>query len=171
MSNVSPAVGAAASAVEQKMLDETRAEVGIADHKSSMVLAALGIGFGALLGALLANDWRPSTLEGASEVAWWVAAAFSLGAVVCAGAAVWPRYTKADVSKGIYYWGHVATYNTLSEFETAMGQHPPAQGDRTRHQLWRLSKIVDRKYTLVRAALVLAALAAPTFLLAAALDG
>ena len=39
--------------VELVILAEARREVGAADHKASMVLAVLGIGFGALLGGLM----------------------------------------------------------------------------------------------------------------------
>ena len=66
------------SRVEDVMLAEARAEVNAADQKASLVLAALGVGFGAVVGGLLARDWEPSDLTGFGEVLWWIGAALSL---------------------------------------------------------------------------------------------
>lgn len=155
------------SEVELAMLAEARNEVGAADHKASMVLAVLGIGFGAVLGGLIARDWTPGELNLTGELLWWTGALTAAASVVSAAAAVWPRFTLPPKSRDVFYWGHVATYQNLEELDTALDRHPPRLEDRTRHQLFELSRIVARKYTCVRAAMRLSMVAAPLFLFAA----
>ena len=60
--------------VELSILAEARNEVGAADHKASMVLAVLGIGFGALLAGLIARDWSPTELDVPGRTVWYVGA-------------------------------------------------------------------------------------------------
>lgn len=154
------------SDVELAMLTEARNEVGAADHKASMVLAVLGIGFGAVLAGLIARDWSPAELNPAGTVLWWTGALAAVSSVVAASSAVWPRFTLPPRSEVVFYWGHVATFRTLPELEDALDEHPPRLEDRTRHQLFELSRIVARKYSCVRIAMQLSAVAAPLFLLA-----
>lgn len=136
--------------VEEAMLTEARAEVGAADHKASMVLTALGVGFGALLGGLLAGDWAPQQLSSGFEVVWWVGAASAVAAVASASLAVWPRWDASDIEDGIYYWGHVAKLDSLTEARKQVASSRACPEDRAIHQLWHLSRIVARKYSFVR---------------------
>lgn len=158
-------------AVERAMLAEARAEVALADHKASMVLAALGIGFAAVLGGFLAGDWDPSELSGSAAVLWWVGAVLALASVIAVAAAVWPRFKTSDVDAGIAYWGHIATYKSLSALAGALDEQKGDGGSRTRQQLWRVSRIVRTKYNLVRLSFVLAGVAVALFLGAAAVGG
>lgn len=154
------------NSTERSMLDEARAEVALADHKASMVMTVLGIGFAAILGGLLAGDWKPQDYSAPGEAFWWVGATIAVVAVFCAAFAVWPRYSAADVSGGIFYWGHVATFKTQPELSAALDDQPALEVDRTRHQLHKLSCIVQRKYNLVRVAMASAGISALLFLLA-----
>jgi hypothetical protein len=148
---------------ERAMLAEARTEVGYADHKASMVLAALGIGFGAILGGLLAGNWQPSD-QGRGEALWWIGTTLALGSLVVSASAVWPRYRKsAQPPDNVFYWGHVAAFESFEELSAALDRSPPSLNDRTRHQLWELSVIVARKYMLLRCAFVLAAAAVVAF--------
>lgn len=157
--------------VEQIMLAEARADVVFADQKASMILAALGIGFGAVLAGLIAGDWRPSQLAGAGEALWWVGAVAAIASLGCAAAAVWPRYSTKEAPQEISYWGHVAAFASVETFAAALDKTPVDRIHRTRHQLWRLSRIVRRKYRLVRASLSLTGIAVVFFLLASAAGG
>lgn len=149
------------------MLDEARTEVAHADQKASMVMTVLGIGFAAVLGGLLAGDWKPSSYAAPGEGLWWLGAVAALAAVICSACAVWPRYSAADVAGGIFYWGHVATFKTQKALSAALDAQPARESDRTRHQLHKLSRIVQRKYNLVRAAMACAGGSGCLFLLAA----
>src|SRR5664279_417920 len=55
----------------QRMLEEARADVIHADQKASVLLAALGIGFGAVLGGQLADGWDSSSLSRGGQSVWW----------------------------------------------------------------------------------------------------
>ena len=56
----------------QRMLDEARADVIHADQKSSLLLAALGVGFGAVVGAQLQAGWDSSILSLPGQISWWL---------------------------------------------------------------------------------------------------
>ncbi len=75
------------------MLQEARDEVISADQKASVILAVLGLGFGAALSGLVAGEWRPDELAPWSQAMWWSGLAAGAFAVYFAGSAVWPRYT------------------------------------------------------------------------------
>jgi hypothetical protein len=160
-----PSGAPGAPEVELSILAEARNEVGAADHKASMVLAVLGIGFGALLAGLLARDWSPADLEPLGRACWVVAVLLAGGSVAAAAAAVWPRFTVPPASEHVYYWGHVAAYESRAELEATLAAHPPTLPARTRHQLFELSHIVARKYHWVRVAMRLSAASVPFFLL------
>src|SRR5690606_28110798 len=103
-----------------------------------------------------------------SQTLWWIGTSLGTAAVVLAGSAVWPRYSAADVDTGVYYWGHAARFARLADLNDALDRTSPEPGDRVRHQLWRLSRVVARKYAGVRLAM-LAALASAALLLIGAL--
>ena len=153
--------------VELSILAEARNEVGAADHKASMVLAVLGIGFGALLAGLIARDWSPAELDVAGRTVWYVGALLAAGSVGAAALAVWPRFTVPPPSPQVYYWGHVAAFDSREALDASLDAQPPTLPARTRHQLYELSRIVARKYHWVRLAMRLAGASVPFFVLAA----
>lgn len=150
--------------IEQAMLAEARAEVAVADHKASMVLTALGVGFGALLAGVIAGSWRPHELTGIYEVVWWFGAGLAGSSVVAAAAAVWPRWDSSRTTNGVYYWGDVAAHTTFQDLVDSLENDSATMERRTRQQLWALSRIVETKYRWVRRAFVLAAASVPSFL-------
>ena len=64
--------------IQETMLSEALAEVAIADTKASILLAALGIGFGSVFGGLLEGNWDPTTLRGPASILWLMGAVFAL---------------------------------------------------------------------------------------------
>jgi MFS family permease len=157
-----------ATPVDEAMLAEARVEVSYADHKASMVLASLGVGFGAVIGGLLAGDWKPAD-QGDGEWAWWIGVCLAVASVALAAGAVWPRYPRRGDSEKLYFWGDVASLTSYDELSKRLEEAPPSARDRTRRQLWVLSSIVTTKYRLVRAAFVASGLAVVTFAISAAL--
>lgn len=147
------------------MLAEAREDISYADHKASMVLAALGIGFSALLGGLFASDWRPTDLVSWGEVAWWIGSACALASVIFAGVAVWPRVGSKTPSDDVYYWGDVDRYQSVAALTAHLDQAPIDVIGRTRSQLWVISGIVVRKYEMIRRAMALGLVAIVLFLL------
>jgi len=155
-----------ATALEQKhqaakqMLAEARADVVQADHKASMVLAALGIGFAAVLGGQLAGRFDSSSLTDVGQGVWWVGVGIAVLAVGAAALAVWPRFSTKDHPQfGITYWGHAARHKCLPDLVDAFAKSDTTSPQRTLHQFWRVSRLLRWKYWLVRLALVLASAA------------
>jgi hypothetical protein len=148
------------------MLAEARADVVHADQKASLVLAALGIGFAAVLAGQLNGTFDPSRFSIWGAVLWWIGVAAASTSVVLAGLAVWPRFRVDDSPRyGITYWGHIAAFRDLPELEAALDEQDATSSKRTRHQLWRLSILVHQKYSFVRAALAAAAVSVPLLVL------
>jgi len=142
----------------QRMLEEARDDVKHADQKASVLLAALGIGFGAVLGGQLSAGWDSSSLSACGQVLWWVGVAVAVLAVAASALAVWPRYRLDDRPKyGVTYWGHAAAFDDPHQLRTALEEQEVNSTARVAHQLWSLSHVVLKKYRFVRAALVMAA--------------
>lgn len=140
------------------LLEEAREEVGYADHKASLILAALGIGFSVVLGGLFASDWDPTKLSGFVETLWWVATGVAVYAVFAAASAVWPRLGDSSRRDELYYWGQVAQYDTADAFAKAVDGLSPDPEKRTADQVWQLSGIVKTKYDWIRHAMAAAGL-------------
>lgn len=139
----------------ETLLAESRVEVGYADHKASMVLASLGIGFSAFLGGLYASSWEPSDLPLVGTLFWWSGAVGALLSVAAAALAVWPRTGDDTISveRPVYYWGQVAEVDSPQVLIEKLAEHPPDAKRRSVDQLHALSKLVATKYSWVRWAL------------------
>ena len=143
------------SATTAQMLSEAREDVTRADQKASVLLAALGIGFAAVLGGQLAGHFDSSKLSPYGQIFWWAGVIAAVASVVLAAISLWPRYKLNDRPEhGITYWGHIAAFKTLQEFEASLEDQGPATNARGRHQLWRLSRLVLLKYRLLRASII-----------------
>jgi hypothetical protein len=142
----------------RRMLEETRADVAHADQKASVLLAALGIGFGTLVAGQFSGDWNPSSLSACGQSVWWAGIAAAVSSIVIAALAVWPRYSLTGLPQyGITYWGHVRAFDSAHALEAALEEQDVSDLGRTTHQLWSLSRIVLTKYRCIRSALLLAA--------------
>lgn len=149
-----------------QMLSEARDDVKHADQKASVLLAALGIGFGAIVGGQVSAGWSPASLSPYGQTTFWIGVAVAVLAVGCCALAVWPRYSlDSDPEYGTTYWGHVAAYKSLSNLESALDAEINSER-RTRHQLWRLSRLVLTKYRFIRVAIVAGGLAGATLFIA-----
>ena len=151
--------------VQESMLSEALAEVAIADTKASILLAALGIGFGSVFGGFLEGDWDPSLLGRAASVVWWLGAVLALCSVGTAAYSLWPRYRRNRRPAEVYYWGHVTGFENFQAFVSNLEASTITAKERVQHQLWHVSKVVNRKYTLIRVALLLAGVASAIFVL------
>jgi hypothetical protein len=151
--------------IEADLLSEARTEVANADHKASVVLAALGIGFSAILGGVLASNWRPSDLSDNGQACWWFGTVCVSISMVCASLAVWPRTGEKSKIGPIYYWGQVAQTKCIEELIKRFETDPPDRANRTMHQLFHISHLVQRKYLWIRSAIGFGAAAALFFAL------
>lgn len=138
-----------------QMLSETRDDVQHADQKASVLLATLGIGFAAVIGGQLAGNFDSSSFSPCGQIFWWAGVVAAISSVALSALALWPRYRLDDRPKyGITYWGHIAAFKTLEDFDSAFSEQGEPTNRRGQHQLWRLSKLVLTKYRLLRLAIV-----------------
>jgi hypothetical protein len=128
--------------VQENMLSEALAEVAIADTKASILLAALGIGFGSVFGGFLEGDWDPTLLGRAASVFWWLGAVLALCSVGTAAYSLWPRYRRNRRPAEAYYWGHVAGFENIQDLVASLETSTVTGIERVQHQLWHVSRVV-----------------------------
>ncbi len=133
------------------LLSETREELTRVDNKASLLLAAVGVVLGALIGGLADSTWTPMSLNGAIQWLWWLGTAAGSAGVLSIAATVYPRFyqRKIQYPGALAYYGHIAAYRDIIAYQRALDD-PPSARDRLVNQTFVLSTIVRRKYTLLR---------------------
>jgi MFS family permease len=138
-----------------ELLVHVREELQRADSKSSLLLSAAGVAIGALMGGLIAGDWSPFELSNGVEWLWWVGVVAATGGVFALAWAVFPR----TIIKGRVipaapaYYKDVVAYETPQELQVALEAGAARGESHVPDQLLSISKIVDRKYELIRFAM------------------
>ncbi|MFF3915409.1 Pycsar system effector family protein [Streptomyces sp. NPDC001852] len=105
----SPDTDVATGTSAERLLRELRGEIGRADTKASVLVAALGLTAGVFTGLMSGRDWSPGELSAAGAAAWWGGAAslaLSLAALLLA---VLPRYHSGSWAAGrpLCYFGDI----------------------------------------------------------------
>ena len=152
-------IGDAQKELAEGLLQETREELGRADSKAATLMSASGVMISVLLAGVIAGKWSPTEL-GSLQWLWWPGAAAGTIGVVSFAAAVWPRVSHKGPKGMLAYFGHVAQYKKVENLEAALDNKVASQPvERTVDQLHIVSKIVRRKYWLIRGGMVLLAIA------------
>jgi hypothetical protein len=141
------------------LLSETREELTRADGKASLLLAALGIGLSAILGAILAGSWTPFALRRPYEGIWWAGSAFAGVSLLCLCAAIFPKVAHKRGTGAVTYFGDVAKLKTVGELGAALKKSVTDPPERTVVQLHVLARLVARKYAFIRVGLIALGLA------------
>jgi hypothetical protein len=151
----SPNVANINSSYLTDLLKDAREELGRADSKAALLLAATGVAVGALLAGLLGGQWTPLHLDERVEWIWWLGVASAAAGIFSIAAAVYPRIRRRGApSPGTpTYYGDVAKYSDIDEFRRAVGQATNSQ-ERLIDQIFLVSKIVQHKYVLLRRGLL-----------------
>ncbi|WP_214412204.1 Pycsar system effector family protein [Sphaerisporangium fuscum] len=143
---------AAAYAYATRLLAETREEVNKADAKAQVLLGIAGVGLGAVTGGLIAGSWTPFRLADSVEWLWWTGAVAALASLACLAGAVYPRTGVSEIGdpRTVAYYGDVVRLDSVQALVNALVRtaRPDLRG--VADQVRRLSRIVDRKYRLIR---------------------
>lgn len=133
------------------LLTDTREELTRADSKAALLLAATGVAVGALLAGFLGGKWTPFDLDHRVEWLWWVGVGSSAAGIFSIAAAVYPRIGRrgAPHPEVPAYYGDVAECKDIEMFREAIAQAPSPQ-KRLIDQTFQVSRIVQRKYVLLR---------------------
>jgi hypothetical protein len=128
-------------------LAEAREELARADGKASILLAATGVGVGAVLGGAVSADWTPVQLGDPWAVIWVGGFSLILGGIGCLVTAVYPRWKRgADDEAELYFFGHAAKMKSAAEIEAAIRRTAERPLLRTSDQLMHVARIIERKY-------------------------
>ncbi|WP_327090817.1 DUF5706 domain-containing protein [Nonomuraea sp. NBC_01738] len=134
-----------------RILEEVRTEANRADTKASILLAALGVGVGGLMGGLLSGAWRPGSLGGPGQVVWWIGTGLAGAAVVAFLAVVYPRVGKPGPRGRVAFYGDVRRKAGSQELLGALERSARAEPELLARQIGVLSRAVSVKYRLIQA--------------------
>ncbi len=139
----------------RQLLHETREEIDRADRKAEILLASTVVAVSAIVAGIIAGDWSPLTMPQAPFITWGLGALLVAIGIVLLATSIFPRITHHDPKGKVAYFGHVASYPSAEALRLALEDSARSADDRTVDQLWTVSRIVVRKYRLIRWALVL----------------
>ena len=133
------------------LLTDTREELTRADTKAALILAATGVVIGALLAGLFGGKWTPFDLNSKIEWLWWLGVGSAGFGVFSIAAAVYPRISRRGAANpGVpAYYGDVAAYENIDTYRDAIEKAPKPK-ERLIDQTFVVSRIVQRKYVLLR---------------------
>lgn len=129
-------------------------ETGKADSKASILLATTSVAAAALAGGLYGSSWSTDLLGSVGRLVWFAGWLLIGVGIVSLVAAVYPRQASGDDHEAphLWYFDDAGRMKDVAELDAALIE-AALTGDRgTAHQLLRVSRIVRRKYTLIRTA-------------------
>jgi hypothetical protein len=134
------------------ILEEARKEVDRADSKASILLAASGVGIGALLAGLLAGTWTPVKLPVIAQLLWWAGAFSAAIGIGCLSWAVYPRRHRRDSEalETIAYYSDVIAFRSVPELVAGLTKSAGMRIELVADQIRQISRIVNYKYQLIR---------------------
>ena len=137
-----------AQSTAQDLLDHTRAEITLADNKASILLAGVLAVTGGISAALVASGWSLALEGRVTELLFWAAALCLTCSIVSLALVVYPRRVSSQDRKGpiLAYFGDVASLSGPAALRAALVEGGADRMDVLIDQLWRISKIVVRKY-------------------------
>jgi hypothetical protein len=111
-------------------------------------LAASGVIVGVVLGGAIGGEWSPSDLAPRAEVIWWIGVATAAIGIAALGFAIFPRLLKSGGGR-VTHFEDVLHVSDVAALVTALNKEAE-QGRRDPEQLFRLSRVVHRKYAAVQ---------------------
>ncbi|MFE0176258.1 Pycsar system effector family protein [Streptomyces sp. NPDC059002] len=142
--------------VGERLLADLRAEIGRADSKAAVLVAALGLTGGVFSGRLASSEWTPGQLGLPGQAVWW-AGAFSLVlSLFSLLMAVLPRYRGVPWAPGrpLTYFGDIqlaARTGVLADALTETAREPALA---LLTALAETSRIAARKHQWIRTGLI-----------------
>jgi len=133
----------------------TRDELRRADAKAALLLAAIGVIVGALLGCFNSSHWTPTRLQSGEQVLWWAGVATATVGLLLIAASVYPRdrQRRTPYPGPPAYYGDVAALPDIPAFRLAVGNMPDIK-ERLFDQAYSIAGIARIKYGQLRRGLV-----------------
>ncbi|WP_374212648.1 Pycsar system effector family protein, partial [Streptomyces sp. EL9] len=144
--------------VAARLLADLHTEIGRADSKAAVLVAALGMTAGVFTGLLAGKDWSPGSLGAAGPVLWWAGTAALAVSLLALLLAVLPRY-RADAwapGEPLSYFADIRQAAAAGEAELARAlaatERDPLHG--LARALTGTSQIAAAKHRWIRAGLI-----------------
>ena len=135
------------------LVRETSDEIGRADSKAAMLLGGGGVLVGTGTSAAVADAARLSRLSADVRIMLWIAVIAVAVALVFLAMATYPRTRNERRSKGaIAYFGDVLRVSDPGALRAALADSVSAHEELIVQKLFALSRIVTRKYRLIKLA-------------------
>ena len=134
------------------ILETVRKEVDRADSKASILLAASGVGIGALLAGLLAGTWTPAKLPVIAQLLWWAGTFTAAIGIGCLSWAVYPRRHRRDseAPQTVAYYADAIAFRSVPELVIGLTKSAEMSIELVADQIHQISRIVNYKYQLIR---------------------
>lgn len=133
------------------ILRAAREELARADAKATTLFAIAGVAVSAVLGGVISGQWSPTRLQGdLAQWTWWTGTVATAVALVCLGAAVYPRTRRRGRDPRVTaYYGDVRR-RSRAELARSLARDP--ESAIVVDQVFEVSQIVERKYALIKIA-------------------
>lgn len=140
----------------ERLLTDLRSEIGRADSKASVLVAALGMTAGVFSGLLAGSGWSPSELGPLPAGVWWSGAAALVFSLLALLIAVLPRYRRTARHRGepLTYFGDIQQAVRDGDLAEALAgtERDPLRA--VLLSLGEMSRIATRKHQWIRAGLI-----------------
>lgn len=128
---------------------ETREELDKADGKATTLTSIVGLILGIFLAGAVAGGFSPKRFSYSLDWLFWIGLGLALAAETALCAAIFPRIKPRTPKELLRYFVHVAEFKTKESFRSAL-PHVDTEYDRLADQVYDLSRVVVRKYSLIR---------------------
>jgi hypothetical protein len=144
-----------AKQVAKDLLDRARAETTQAENKAAILIAGVLAVIGGIAAAIGGGKWAVVRQPWYVATPFWVAAAAAAAALTCLAAVIYPRgrARKPGRLARVAYFGDVVALDSPAELHSLLSQPDVQLSGIWIDQLWQMSRIVSRKYRLVRLAM------------------
>ena len=145
----------------QRLVEVTVGEIDRADTKASLLLAGTGVLFGAGTSVLVAEGPHAAHLATRITIPLFVALVSAVAAVIFLGCAAYPRgtiFASSRTARRIVYFRDVVRAGDAGHLKSAIIETISDGEDVVLEQLIQLSRIVARKYLLIRVAFIFLAI-------------
>lgn len=140
----------------ERLLADLRTEIGRADSKASVLVAALGLTGGVFSGRLASSGWTPGRLGLPGTALWWTGTLSLALALFCLLMAVLPRYSGTPWAPGrpLTYFGDIQQAARAGQLTDALADTARDSGPALLAALEHTSRIAARKHQWIRSGLI-----------------
>jgi hypothetical protein len=138
----------------ESLLDVARFELARADDKANTMFRFYGVVAALSIGLLSGHGWSPTRLEAVPQAIFWTGCCLLLASGVYLGRTLYPRDIRNYPANRLLYFGHVVDFDTVNGLATALRTVEHDEEHRLVEQLLGVSRLVHRKYQLMRFALI-----------------